>query len=94
MCYFAFDLLRERDVDLRPLSLSERQRDLARLCNKARKAVRCLRLVESFPEGPPLLEWCGHYQLEDIVGRLAAISTARCRSQRASRHLFPMGKRE
>jgi ATP-dependent DNA ligase len=69
MCYFAFDLLFERDVDLRPLPLSERQRDLARLCNKGRKAVRCLRLVESFPEGPPLLEWCAHYQLEGIVSK-------------------------
>src|SRR5262245_61590047 len=31
MTYFAFDLLFDRDVDLRPLPLSERQRDLARL---------------------------------------------------------------
>jgi len=42
MAFFAFDLLFEHDVDLRPLPLSERQRDLARLCNKARKAVPCL----------------------------------------------------
>jgi bifunctional non-homologous end joining protein LigD len=68
MCYFAFDLL-FADVDLRPLPLSERQRDLVRLCNKGRKAVPCLRLVESFPEGPPLLECCAHYQLEGIVSK-------------------------
>src|SRR5262245_52458913 len=77
MAYFAFGLLFEHDVDLRPLALSERQRDLARLCNKGRKAVPCLRLVESFPEGPPLLEWCGHYQLEGIVSkRLSASYTS------------------
>src|SRR5262245_61452801 len=69
MAYFAFDLLFEHDVDLRPLALSERQRDLARLCGKGRKAVPCLFLVESFPEGDPLLEWCEHYQLEGIVSK-------------------------
>src|SRR5262245_21438845 len=69
MAYFAFDLLFEHDVDLRALPLSERQRDLARLCNKARKEVPCLFLVESFPEGEPLLEWCEHYQLEGIVSK-------------------------
>ena len=69
MCYFSFDLLWERDVDLRRLPLSERQRDLARLCNKGRKDVPCLRLVESFLQGPPLLEWCEHYELEGIVSK-------------------------
>jgi ATP-dependent DNA ligase len=69
MAYFAFDLLFDRDVDLRPLPLSERQRDLARLCDKARKAMPCLILVESFPEGEPLLEWCEHYQLEGVVSK-------------------------
>src|SRR5262245_48601408 len=49
MRYFAFDLLFDRDVDLRPLALSERQRDLARLCDKGRKAMLGLFLVESFP---------------------------------------------
>jgi ATP-dependent DNA ligase len=77
MSYFAFDLLRERNVDLRPLPLSERQRDLARLCNKGRKVVPYLRLVESFPGGPPLLEMCAHYQLEGIVSkRLSAPYTS------------------
>src|SRR5262245_688056 len=42
---------------------------VARLCNKARKAVPCLFLVESFPEGEPVLEWCEHYQLEGIVSK-------------------------
>jgi len=81
MAFFAFDLLFEHDVDLRPLALSERQRDLARLCSKARKAVPCLILVESFPEGEPLLEWCENYQLEGIVSkRLASrYSSGSCR---------------
>jgi ATP-dependent DNA ligase len=69
MANFAFDLLFEHDVDLRSLSLSERQRDLARLRTKSCKAVPWLRLVESFAEGPPLLEWCAHYQLEGIVSK-------------------------
>jgi len=81
MAYFAFDLLFEHDVDLRPLPLSERQRDLARLCDKARKAVPCLFLVESFPEGEPLLEWCEHYQLEGIVSKrlTSRYSSGTCR---------------
>jgi bifunctional non-homologous end joining protein LigD len=81
MAYFAFDLLFEYDVDLRPLALSERQRDLARLCDKARKVVPCLFLVESFPEGKPLLEWCEHYQLEGIVSKrlTSRYSSGTCR---------------
>jgi bifunctional non-homologous end joining protein LigD len=69
MAFFVFDMLFENGVDLRPLPLSERQRDLTRLCGKGRKAVPCLFLVESFPEGEPLLEWCEHYQLEGIVSK-------------------------
>jgi len=62
-----FDLLWERDVDLRGLPLSERLRDLARLCRKTR--VRCLRLVESFPDGAALLEHCNLLGLEGIVSK-------------------------
>ena len=69
MAFFAFDLLLQRAVDLRGLPLSERQRDLARLCDKARKHLPCLYLVESFPEGEPLLEWCASYGLEGIVSK-------------------------
>mgnify|MGYP003694576261 CR=1 FL=1 len=29
----------------------------------------CLYLVESFPEGEPLLEWCASYGLEGIVSK-------------------------
>ena len=69
MAFFAFDLLFERAVDLRGLPLMERQRDLGRLCDKARKRVPCLYLVESFPEGDPLLEWCASFGLEGIVSK-------------------------
>jgi ATP-dependent DNA ligase len=54
MAFFAFDLLFENAVDLRDLPLSERQRDMSRLCDKGRKQVPCLYRVESFPEGEPL----------------------------------------
>jgi ATP-dependent DNA ligase len=82
MAYFAFDLLFERDVDLRQPSLAERQRDLVRLCDKGRKQVPCLYLVESFPEGVPLLEWCANYGLEGIVSKrlISPYSIGACRN--------------
>ena len=57
-------------VDLRGLSFTERQRDLKRLC--ANRRVPCLFLVEIFPEGGPLLEWCSNYGLEGIVSKRRA----------------------
>jgi hypothetical protein len=69
MAFFAFNLPFERAVDLMDLPRSERQHDLARLCDKGRKQVPCLYLVESFPEGEPLLEWCASYGLEAIVSK-------------------------
>jgi bifunctional non-homologous end joining protein LigD len=82
MAFFAFDLLFERAVDLRGLPLSGRQQDLARLCGKARKPVPCLYLVESFPEGEALLEWCSSYGFEGIVSkRLSSpYSSGTCRN--------------
>jgi ATP-dependent DNA ligase len=67
MVLMVFDLLWERDVDLRGLPLSERLHDLARLRRKTR--VRCLRLVESFPDGAALLEHCNLLGLEGIVSK-------------------------
>ena len=72
MAFFAFDLIHQDGVDLRQLPLTERKRDLSRLADKSRKTVPCLYLVESFPEGPPLLEWCGIYGLEGIVAKRKA----------------------
>ena len=80
-------MLFENGVDLRPLPLSERQRDLIPLCDKVRKAVSCLFLVESFPEGEPLLEWCENYHLEGIVlKRLSSrYSSGPCRDWRKTK---------
>ena len=64
---FGFDLLFQNSIDLRGLSFTERQRDLKRLC--ANRRVPCLYLVETFPEGGPLLEWCSNYGLEGIVSK-------------------------
>jgi hypothetical protein len=70
MAFFAFDVLFQDSVDPRSsLSFTERQRDLKRLCNNRRR-VPCLYLVETFPEGGPLLEWCANYGLEGIVSKL------------------------
>jgi bifunctional non-homologous end joining protein LigD len=44
MTFFAFDLLFERNVNLRRLSFSERQRDLRRLCSTGH--VACLHVVQ------------------------------------------------
>ena len=67
MVVFAFDLISQDNVDLRRLSFTERQKDLKRLCSDRR--VPCLFLVDTFPEGGPLLEWCAHYGLEGIVSK-------------------------
>lgn len=67
MAFFAFDILFQDKVDLRSLSFTERQKDLKRLC--ANRRVPCLYLVETFPEGDPLLEWCSSYGLEGIVSK-------------------------
>lgn len=67
MAFFAFDILFQNNVDLRSLTFSERQRDLKRLCGHGH--VPCLYLVETFPEGGALLEWCSNYGLEGIVSK-------------------------
>ena len=47
LIFMVYDLLYQDGVDLRPLPLSERKRDLDRLCRKARMPF--MRLVETFP---------------------------------------------
>jgi bifunctional non-homologous end joining protein LigD len=54
LMFLAFDLLHQDGVDLRGLPLSERKRDLDRLCRKSR--VPFLKQVETFPDGPVLFE--------------------------------------
>ena len=50
LMFLAFDLLHQDGVDLRDLPLTERKRDLRRLCRKSR--VPFMREVQTFPNGP------------------------------------------
>ena len=62
-----FDLLHQDGVDLRGLPLSERKRDLHRLCVKSR--VPFLREVQTFPNGPLLFEHCNKFGFEGVVSK-------------------------
>jgi ATP dependent DNA ligase domain len=70
LMFFAFDLLHENGVDLRGLPLSERRRDLERLCRKAK--VPFLKLVEQFPDGQVLFQYACAYGFEGIVSKKLA----------------------
>src|SRR5262249_51732160 len=48
--FFAFDLLHQDGVDLRHLPLSERKRDLDRLCGRSKVPV--MRMIQHFPMVP------------------------------------------
>jgi ATP-dependent DNA ligase len=67
LMFLAFDLLHQDGVDLRGLPLSERKRDLHRLCLKAR--VPYLRPVETFPDGAVLFEHCEKFGFEGVVSK-------------------------
>src|SRR5262245_58761308 len=67
LMFLVFDLLHQDDVDLRGLPLSERKRDLDRLCRKAR--VPYLRRVETFPDGAVLFEHCEKFGFEGVVSK-------------------------
>jgi ATP dependent DNA ligase domain len=62
-----FDLLHQDGVDLRRLPLSERKRDLSRLCRKAR--VPFLRQVETFSDGAVLFDHCTKFGFEGVVSK-------------------------
>src|SRR5262245_62113318 len=64
------------------LSISNRNRIMTGV--KFLLAVPCLFLVESFPEGAPLLEWCGNCGLEGIVSKRlsSSYSSGVCHSWR------------
>ncbi len=64
--FLAF-LLYENEVDLRGLPLSDRKRDLVRLCCRSR--VSFLKLVETFLDGDVLLDWCNKFAFEGIVSK-------------------------
>jgi len=67
LVFLAFDLLHQDGVDLQNLPLSERKRDLHRLCARAR--IPFLRLVQTFPNGALLLEHCEKFGFEGIVSK-------------------------
>jgi bifunctional non-homologous end joining protein LigD len=67
LMFLAFDLLHQDGVDLRGLPLSERKRDLHRLCRKSK--VPFLRQVESFPDGAVLFEHCNRFGFEGVVSK-------------------------
>ena len=67
LMFMVFDLLHHDDVDLRHLPLSERKRDLDRLCRKAR--MPCMKQVQTFPDGQALFEHCAQFGFEGIVSK-------------------------
>ena len=67
LIFMVYDLLCQDGVDLRPLPLSERKRDLDRLCRKARMPF--MRLVETFPDGQVLYEHCSKFGFEGVVSK-------------------------
>jgi bifunctional non-homologous end joining protein LigD len=67
LMFMAFDLLHQDGVDLRGLPLSERKRDLRRLCRKSR--VPFMREVQTFPNGTLLFEHCARFEFEGVVSK-------------------------
>jgi ATP-dependent DNA ligase len=65
LMFMAFDLLHQDGVDLRHLPLSERKRDLHRLCTKSK--VPFLKEVQTFPSGELLFEHCNKFGFEGVV---------------------------
>jgi ATP dependent DNA ligase-like protein len=70
LMFFCFDLLHENGVDLRGLPLSERRRDLERLCRKAR--VPFMKMAEQFPDCQILFQYACDYGFEGIVSKKLA----------------------
>ena len=70
LIFLAFDLLQQDGVDLRGLPLSERKRDLHRLCLKSK--VPFLNEVQTFPNGALLFDHCNKFGFEGIVSKRLA----------------------
>jgi bifunctional non-homologous end joining protein LigD len=70
MMFMAFDLLHQDGVDLRALPLSERKRDLRRLCRRSR--VPFMREVQTFPNGTLLFDHCDKFGFEGVVSKRLA----------------------
>ena len=67
LMFLAFDLLHQDGVDLRSLTLTQRKRDLDRLCRGAR--VPYLRQVEVFADGEVLFDYCNRFGFEGVVSK-------------------------
>jgi len=68
LMFLVFDLLHQDGVDLRGLPLSERKRDLRRLCRKS--PVPFMREVQTFPNGNTLLfDHCNKFGFEGVVSK-------------------------
>jgi bifunctional non-homologous end joining protein LigD len=67
LLFLAFDLLHQDGVDLRGIALTERRRDLERLRRKAR--VPYFSLVETFPDGAVLFDYCNRFGFEGVVSK-------------------------
>ena len=72
LMFLAFDLLHQDGVDLRGLPLSERKRDLHRLCSKSWAPF--LQQVQIFPGGAVLLEHCNNFGFEGVVSKRLSIA--------------------
>jgi ATP-dependent DNA ligase len=70
LMFLAFDLLHQDGIDLRALPLSERKRDLRRLCCKSR--VPFMREVQTFPNGTLLFDHCSKFGFEGVVSKRLA----------------------
>ena len=90
LMFLVFDLLHQDGVDLRGLPLSERKRDLRRLCAKAR--VPFMRLVH-FPDGPVLFDHCNQFGFEGVVSKRLASRYVSGPSRNWIKSKFPDWKR-
>ena len=70
LVFLAFDLLHQDGVDLRSLPLSERKRDLDRLCRHLQTSF--LKQVETFPDGEVLFDHCNKFGFEGVVSKRRA----------------------
>jgi ATP-dependent DNA ligase len=67
LVFLAFDLLHQDGVDLRSAPLSERKRDLNRLCRQSHTPF--LKQVETFPDGEALFDHCNQFGFEGVVSK-------------------------
>jgi len=75
LMFLVFDLLHQDGVDLRGLPLSERKRDLRRLCRKS--PVPFMREVQTFPNGNTLLfDHCNKFGFEGVVSKPSGLMRA------------------